>query len=155
MLKSIDPSLNAFFLFSPASLNQIDTADNQIFPDIPRDDCAISLQYSSLELNVDVVYERDDVLYAAVGVVKIFILGPIAPFTELQKLQKTTASGKFSKSFDHPQVETLIYLLIKISFGQNGLSMVFERDNNKRQVKLSKRSVFFSLNVRRNIQRRI
>ena len=140
-----------FFLFSPASLNQIDTADNQIFPDIPRDDCAISLQNSSLELKVDVVHERDDVLYAAVGVVKIFILGPIAPVTELQK---TTAGGKFSKSVDHPHVETLIYLLLKFSFGQNGLSMVFERDKNRRQVKLSKRSVLFSLNVRRNIQRR-
>ena len=51
------PILNCEYIrYTPPSLNLVNGENNQIFIDIPREDCAISLKDSYLELDFIVIH---------------------------------------------------------------------------------------------------
>ena len=56
----------AYYHFSPASSIQTDTTNNQYVNDTPREDIVKSLKECFCELNVGVVHEANDMVYAVV-----------------------------------------------------------------------------------------
>ena len=52
-----------YIRYSPAEISTINTADSQIYINIPREDSVISLLNSCLELNFDVLHAADNNRY--------------------------------------------------------------------------------------------
>ena len=80
-----------FIRYTPPSLNLVKGENNQIFNDIPRQDTAISLKDSYLELDFNVTYEAGaHARYADGEHIRLVNLGPIALF---KNYRLTSSSG--------------------------------------------------------------
>ena len=79
-----------YIRYSPAEILTINTANSQIYINIPREDSVISLLKSYIELNFDVLQAKTSNRYTDANEIRLVNLGPIASFSNYKL---TTLSG--------------------------------------------------------------
>ena len=89
---------------SPSEISTINTADSQIYINIPRENSVISLLKSYLDLNFDVLHAATGNIYADNNDIRLVNLGPIGLFSN-NKL--TTSSGKHLEDISHAYIVPL------------------------------------------------
>ena len=94
-----------YIRYSPAEISTINTANSQVYINIPREDSVISLLNSYLELNFDVLQAASDNRYVDTSDIRLVNLGPKACFG-IYKL--TTSSGKHLEEISHAHIVSLI-----------------------------------------------
>ena len=67
-----------YICYSPAEIFTINTANSQIYINIPREDSVISLLNSYLEMNFDVLHAANNKRYVNANDISLVNLGPIA-----------------------------------------------------------------------------
>ena len=132
--QSKDISKCDYIRYSPSEISKINTPNSQVYINIPREDSVISLLNSYLELNFDVLHAATNNRYADGNDIRLVNLGPIALFSNYKF---TTSSGKHLKNIDHAHIASLMYKLLTSSRGSDDLSIVFDRDGNRRQRELT------------------
>ena len=120
--------------YSPSEISTINTANSQIYINIPREDSVISLLNSYLELNFDVLQAATNNRYADGNDIRLVNLGPIGLFSNYRL---TTSSGKHLENIDHAHIVSLMYKLLSSSKGFDDLSIGFDRDRGRRQRELT------------------
>ena len=112
-----------YIRYSPSEISTINTANLQVYINIPREDSVISLLNSYLELNFDVLHVRTNNRYADGNDIRLVNLGPIALFSNYKL---TTSSGKHLENIDHSQIVSLMYELLTSNKGFDDLSIGFD-----------------------------
>ena len=120
--------------YSPAEISTINTANSQIYINIPREDSVISLLNSYLELNFDVLRVDNSNRYVDANDIRLVNLGPIALFSNYKL---TTSSGKHLEDISHAHIVSLMYKLLTSSKDSDDLSIGFDRNHDKRKRELS------------------
>ena len=120
--------------YSPSEISTINTANSQVYINIPREDSVISLLNSYLEINFDVLRADNSNRYLDGNDIRLVNLGIIALFSSYKL---TTHSGKQVENIDHAHTISLIYKLITSSRGSDDLSIGFDRDRNRRRNELT------------------
>ena len=123
-----------YIRYSPSEITTINTANSQVYINIPREDNVISLLKSYLEINFDVLNAATNNRYVDGNDIRLVNLGPIALFS-IYKL--TNSSGKHLENIDHAHIVYLMYKLLTSSTGSDDLSIGFDRDRNRRQRELT------------------
>ena len=123
-----------YIRYSPAELSTINTANSQIYINIPREDSAISLLNSYLELNFDVLHAANNNRYANADEIRLVNLGPIALFSNYKL---TTSSNKHLEEISHAHIVSLIYKLLTSSKDSDDLSIGFDRNSGTRKNELT------------------
>ena len=123
-----------YIRYSPSEISTINTANNQVYINIPREDSVISLLNSYLELNFDVLQAATNNRYVDGNDIRLVNLGPIALFSDYKL---TTSSGKHLENIDHAHIVFLMYKPITSSRGSDDLSIGFDRDRGRRQRELT------------------
>ena len=124
-----------YIRYSPSEISTINTANSQIYINIPREDSVISLLNSYLELNFDVLHAAaPNNRYADGNDIRLVNLGPIALFSNYKL---TTSSGKHLENIDHAHIVSLMYKLLSSSKGSDDLSIGFDRDRTRRRNELT------------------
>ena len=123
-----------YIRYSPSEISTINTANSQVYIDIPREDSVISLLNSYLEINFDVVHAATSNRYVDGNDIRLVNMGPVALFSNYKL---TTSSGKHLENIDHAHIVSLMYKLLSSCKGSDDLSIGFDRDRNRRQRELS------------------
>ena len=123
-----------YIRYSPSEISTINTTNWQVYINIPREDSVISLLYSYLELDFDVLHAGTNNKYVDGNNIRLFNLEPIALFSNYKL---TTSSGKRLENIDHAHIVSLMYKLLTSSKGSDDLSFGFDRDRNRRQRELT------------------
>ena len=124
-----------YIRYSPPEITTINTANSQVYINIPREDSVISLLNSYLELNFDVLHAgNDNNRYADGNDIRLVNLGPIGLFSNYKL---TTSSGKHLENIDHAHIVSLMYKLLSLSRGSDDLSIGFDRDRTRRRNELT------------------
>ena len=123
-----------YIRYSPSEISTINTANSQIYINIPREDSVISLLNSYLELNFDVLHAATNNRYVDGNDIRLVNLGSIGLFGNYKL---TTSSGKHLENIDHSHIVSLMYKLLTSSKGSDDLSICFDRDRNRRQRELT------------------
>ena len=124
-----------YIRYSPSEISTINTANSQVYINIPREDSVISLLNSYLELNFDVLHAAaPNNRYADGNDIRLVNLGPIALFSNYKL---TTSSGKHLENIDHAHIVSLMYKLLTSSKGSDDLSIGFDRDRTRRRNELT------------------
>ena len=123
-----------YIRYSPAEISTINTANSQIYINIPREDSVISLLNSYLELNFAVLQAASNNRYVDANNLTIVNLGPIALFSNYKL---TTSSGKHLEEISHAHIVSLMYKLLTSSKDSDDLSIGFERSRDKRKRELT------------------
>ena len=120
--------------YSPSEISTINTANSQIYINIPRDDSVISLLNSCIDLNFDVLYAATNNRYADGNDIRLVNLGHIALFSNYKL---TTSSGKHLEDISHALIVSLMYKSTTSAKGSDDLSIGFDRDRGRRQRELT------------------
>ena len=124
-----------YIRYSPSEISTINTANSQVYINIPREDSVISLLNSYLELNFDVLHAAaPNNRYADGNDIRLVNLGPIALFSNYKL---TTSSAKHLENIDHAHIVSLMYKLLTSSKGSDDLSIGFDRDRGRRRNELT------------------
>ena len=123
-----------YIRYSPAEISTINTANSQIYINIPREDFVISLLNSYLELNFDVLQATTKNRYVNTSEIRLVSLGPIAFFSNYKL---TTSSGKHLEEISHAHIVSLMYKLLTSSKDSDDLSIDFDRSRDRRKSELS------------------
>ena len=123
-----------YIRYSPSEISTINTANSQVFINIPREDSDISMLNSYLDLDFDVLHAVTNNRYVDDIDIRLVNLGPIALFSNYKL---TTSSGKHLENIDHAHIVSLMYKLLTSSRGSDDLSIGFDRDRNRRQRELT------------------
>ena len=123
-----------YIRYSPSEISTINTANSQVYINIPREDSVISLLNSYLELNFDVLRADNSNRYLDGNDITLVNLGPISLFSNYKL---TTSSGKHLENIDHAHIVSLMYKLLTSSKGSDDLSIGFDRDRGRRQRELT------------------
>ena len=123
-----------YIRYSPSEISTINTANSQVYINIPREDSVISLLNSYLELNFDVLHAGTNNRYADGNDIRLVNLGPIGLFSNYKL---TTSSGKHLENIDHAHIVSLMYKLLSSSKGSDDLSIGFDRDRGRRLRELT------------------
>ena len=123
-----------YIRYSPSEISTINTANSQVYINIPREDSVISLLNSYLELNFDVLHAATNNRYANNNEIRLVNLGPVGLFSNYKL---TTSSGKHIENIDHAHIVSLMYKLLKSSKGSDDLSIGFDRDRTRRRNELT------------------
>ena len=123
-----------YIRYSPSEISTINTANSQVYINIPREDSVISLLNSYLELNFDVLRADNSNRYIDNNDIRLVNLGPIGLFSNYRL---TTSSGKHLENIDHAHIVSLMYKLLTSSKGSDDLSVGFDRDRGRRQRDLT------------------
>ena len=123
-----------YIRYSPSEISTINTANSQVYINIPREDSVISLLNSYLELNFDVLHAVTNNRYVDGNDIRLVNLGPIALFSNYKL---TTSSGKHLENIDHTHIVSLMYKLLSSSKGSDDLSIGFDRDRTRRRNELT------------------
>ena len=123
-----------YIRYSPSAISTINTANSQVYINIPREDSVISLSNSYLELNFDVLHAATNNRYVDGNDIRLVNLGSIGLFSNYKL---TTSSGKHLQNIDHSHIVSLMYKLLTSSKGSDDLSIFFDRDRNRRQRELT------------------
>ena len=114
-----------YIRYSPAEICTINTANSQIYINIPREDSVISLLNSYIELNFDVLRADNNNRYVDTNDIRLVNLRPIALFSNYKL---TTSSGKHLEEISHAHIVSLIYKLLTSSRDSDDLSNGFDRN---------------------------
>ena len=123
-----------YIRYSPAEISTINTANSQIYINIPREDSVISLLNSYLELNSDVLQARTNDRYVDGNNIRLVNLAPIALFSNYKL---TSSSGKHLEEVSHAHIVSLMYKLLTSSKDSDDLSIGFDRSRDRRQRELT------------------
>ena len=123
-----------YIRYSPSEISAINTANSQVYNNIPREDSVISLLNSYIELNFDVLHAVTNNRYVDGNNIRLVNMGPIALFSNYKL---TTSSGKHLENIDHAHIVSLMYKLLTSSRGSDDLSIGFDRDRGRRQRELT------------------
>ena len=123
-----------YIRYSPSEISTINTANSQIYINIPREDSVISLLNSYLELNFDVLQAANNNRYADASDIRLVNLGPIVLFSNFKL---TTSSGKHLEETSHAHFVSLMYKLLTSSKDSDDLSIGFDRNCGRRKSELS------------------
>ena len=123
-----------YIRYSPSEISTINTANSQVYINIPREDSVISLLNSYLELNFDVLHAATNNRYADGNDIRLVNVGPNALFSNYKL---TTSSGKHLENIDHAHIISLMYKLLTSSKGSDDLSIGFDRDRIRRLRELT------------------
>ena len=123
-----------YIRYSPSEISTINTANSQVYINIPREDSVLSLLNSYLELNFDVLHAATNNRYVDGKDIRLVNLGPIGLFSNYKL---TTSSGKHLENIDHAHIASLMYKLITSSRGSDDLSIGFDRYRGRRQRELT------------------
>ena len=123
-----------YIRFSPAEISTINTANSQIYINIPREDSVISLLNSYLELNFDVLQAPSKNKYVDASDIRLVNLGPIVLFSNYKL---TTSSGKLLEESSHSHIVSLMYKLLTSSRDSDDLSIGFDRSRGRRKNELT------------------
>ena len=123
-----------YIRYSPPEINTINTANSQVYINIPREDSVISLLNSYLELNFDVLHVTTNNRYVDSNDIRLVNLGSIGLFSNYKL---TTSSGKHLENIDHSHIVSLMYKLLTSSKGSDDLSICFDRDRTRRRNELT------------------
>ena len=123
-----------YIRYSPSELSTINTANSQVYINIPRKDSVISLLNSYLELNFDVLRADNSNRYIDNNDIRLVNLGPIGL---ISNYRLTTSSGKHLENIDHAHIVSLMYKLLTSSKGSDDLSIGFDRDRTRRRNELT------------------
>ena len=115
--------------YSPAEISTINTANSQIYINIPREDSVISLLNSYLEVNVDVLRVGNSNRYVDANDIRLVNLGPIALFSNYKL---TSSSGKHLEEISHAHIVSLLYKLLSSSKDSDDLSIGFDRNRRRK-----------------------
>ena len=129
--------------YSPAEISTINTANSQIYINIPRENSVISLLNSYLELNFDVLHAANNDRYVDAKDIRLVNLGPIALFSNYKL---TTSSGKLLEEISHGHIVSLMYKLLTSNKDGDDLPIGFDRNRGRRKtnyliIKLSKANI--------------
>ena len=124
-----------YIRYYPSKISTTNTANSQIYINIPREDSLISLLKSYLDLNFDVLHAATNNRYVDGNDIWLINLA-IIPLFSIFKL--TTSSGKHLEFIDHAHMVSLMYKLLTSSRGSDNLSIGFDRDRGRRQRELTK-----------------
>ena len=119
---------------SPAEISTINTANSQIYINIPREGSVIFLLNSYIELNFDVLQAATSNRYTDASDIRLVNLGPIAFFSNYKQ---TTSSGKHLEEITHAHFVSLMYKLLTTSKDSEDLSIGFDRNRGRRKNELS------------------
>ena len=95
-----------FIRYSPSEIFTINTANSQIYINIPREDSLISLLNSYLDLNFEVVHAATNNRYVDGNDIRLVNLGPVALFSNYRL---ATSSGKHLEDVSHAHIVSLMY----------------------------------------------
>ena len=123
-----------YIRYSPAEISTINTANSQIYINLPREDSVISLLNSYLELNFDVLQAATNNRYVDANDIRLVNLGPITLFSNYKL---TTSSGKHLEEISHAHIVSLMYKLLTSSKDSDDLSFGFDRNRGRRKNELS------------------
>ena len=123
-----------YIRYSPSEISTINTANSQVYINIPTEDAVISLLKSYLELNFDVLRADNSNRYLDGNDIRLVNIGPIGLFS---KYKLTTSSGKHLENIDHAHIVSLMYKLLTSSKGSDDLSIFFDRDRTRRRNELT------------------
>ena len=123
-----------YIRYSPAEISTINTANSQIYINIPREDSVISLLNSYIKLNFDVLRVDNSNRYVDVNDIRLVNLGPIALFSNYKL---TTSSGKHLEEISHAHIVSLMYKLLTSSKDGDDLSIGFDRSRGRRKNELT------------------
>ena len=123
-----------YIRYSPSEISTINTANSQVYINIPREDSVISLLSSYLELSFDILHAVTNNRYVDGNNIRLVNLGPIALFSNYKL---ATSSGKHLENIDHAHIISLMYKLLTSSKGSDDLSIGFDRDRIRRQRELT------------------
>ena len=123
-----------YIRYSPSEISTINTANSQVYINIPREDSVISLLNSYLELNFDVLRADNSNRYIDNNDIRLVNLGPIGLFSNYKL---TTSSGKHLENIDHAHIVSLMYKFLTSSKGSDDLSIGFDRDRTRRRNELT------------------
>ena len=123
-----------YIRYSPAEMSTINTANSQIYINIPREDSVISLLNSYIELNFDVLRADNNNRYVDTNDIRLVNLGPIALFSNYKL---TTSSGKHLEETSHAHIVSLMYKLLTSSKDGDDLSIGFDRNRGRRKNELT------------------
>ena len=112
----------------------LNTANSQIYINIPGEDSVISLLNSYLELNFEAIRKADSARYSNRIVRRLVNLDPITLFSNFKI---TRSSGKHLEDINHAHIVSLMYKLISSSKYTADLSIGFDRDRNRRGDELT------------------
>ena len=123
-----------YIRYSPAEISTINTANSQIYINLPREDSVISLLNSYLELKFDVLNTATYNRYVDANDIRLVNLGPIALFSNYNL---TTSSGKHLEEISHAHIVSLMYKLLTSSKDGDDLSIGFDRNRGRRKNELT------------------
>ena len=127
-----------YIRYSPSEISTINTANSQVYINIPREDSVISHLNSYLELNFDVLRADNSNRYLDGNDIRLVNLGLISLFSNYKL---TTSSGKHLENIDHAHIVSLMYKLLTSSKGSDDLSIGFDRDRGRRQRELTNNKI--------------
>ena len=119
-----------YIRYSPSEISTINTANSQVYINIPREDSVISLLNSYLEINFDVLRADNSIRYLDGNDIRLVNLGPIGLFSNYKL---TTSSGKHLENIDHSHIVSLMYNFLTSCKGSDDLSIGFDRDRTGRR----------------------
>ena len=123
-----------YIRYSPSEISTINTANSQVYINIPREDSVISLLNSYLELNFDVLRADSSNRYLDGNDIRLVNLGQIGLFSNYKL---TFSSRKHLENIDHAHIVSLMYKLLTSSKGSDDLSIGFDRDRTRRRNELT------------------
>ena len=127
-----------YIRYSPAEIPTINTANSQVYINIPREDSVISLLNSYLELNFDVLQAATNNRYVNANDIRLVNLGPTALFSNYKL---TTSSGQHLGEISHAHIVSLMYKLLSSSKDSDDLSIGFDRSRDKRKRELTNNKI--------------
>ena len=130
-----------YIRYSPAEISTINTANSQVYINIPREDSVISLLKSYIELNFDVLHAATNNRYVDANDITLVNLGPIALFNNHKS---TTSSNKHLEEISHAHIVSSLYKLLTSSKDSDDLFIGFDRNRGRRKnelIKVSKANI--------------
>ena len=118
-----------YIRYSPSEISTINTANSQIYINVPREGSVIRLLNSYLNLNFDVVHAATNNRYADGNDFRSVILGPVALFSNYKL---AASSGKHLEDVSHAHFVSLMNKLLKTAKGMIDLFFGFDRDRTRR-----------------------
>ena len=118
-----------YIRYSPSEISTKNTANSQIYVNIPREDSLISSVQSYLDLNFDILNAATNNRYADGENIWLINLAAIDFFSNFKL---TTSSGNHLENIDHAHIVSLIYKLLSSSRDSDDLSICFDRNSDRR-----------------------
>ena len=119
-----------YIRYSPSEIDTINTANSEVYVNIPREGSVIFLCSSYVDLKFDVVQGVTNNRYGNGNDFRLVNLGPIALFSNYKL---TMSSGKHLEDVDYAKIVSLSYKLITCANDTDDLSIGFDRDRNRRK----------------------